>query len=352
MAKTILQFPDGRTQEVLVLCAYNKDGNDVLMFDTETKDGPHKVTGVAIKDIESGLYQNVVDPDKWHAIKADLVNIIHDKMDVSNYRVVEPKVNCSIDAKRDLGLRQSNYDAITNNYNKWLASMQVANEVNQAMKEQPNNNSSDLVSVMDIDLNNVTPQTTLNQMPPIMPQTPGTMNQIPDVAPVVQDMTQLGAQNLAYQQQPQNTLPNDFAQHLQTDLNPGINQQPIYDTNNVVPFINPLEDLDATLNEDVDVSVSSVSAGSNDLAEQMRQVQNNYLEEIKTLNDKYMKEMLELLEEEKRNIEEAKAKNSLAQDTLVKYQSMVGQQGTIQPQMVNPQPGFVQNQGVALNRAV
>ena len=101
---TNLKFPDGRIQEnVEVLTSFEKNNELVLLFKTDIMANQNQVFGLCY--YVDGMYQNIVDPVKQKEIKGYLVDILKDRMDNSNYRVVPEEILVTADPYYPLALR-------------------------------------------------------------------------------------------------------------------------------------------------------------------------------------------------------------------------------------------------------
>ncbi len=107
---TIMKFPDGRTESVNVLTHFEKNGIDVMVFETNKVDNGLKVTGVSY--LVDGMYQNIVDQNKWDEVKSYLVDILHDRITNEEYRLVPEEVSVTLDPYHPLSLRDANLDKV------------------------------------------------------------------------------------------------------------------------------------------------------------------------------------------------------------------------------------------------
>lgn len=123
MASATIKFPDGRTESKNIITAFEKNDTNVITFDTDKVDNGHKVVGVSYS--VDGMYQNVVDMEKWKEVKGYLVEGLHDRITNEEYRVVSPEILVTEDPYRELALRDENYDNLVANYNKFLATKNV-----------------------------------------------------------------------------------------------------------------------------------------------------------------------------------------------------------------------------------
>lgn len=128
---TNIKFPDGRTESKNVITCFEKNGVSVLVFETDKVDNGHKVVGISYQ--VDGMYQNVIDINKWKEIKGFLVEILHDQMTNENYRVVPDEVLVTEDYIHPLGLRDENLEKIISSYEAFKSTREVASSVQESL---------------------------------------------------------------------------------------------------------------------------------------------------------------------------------------------------------------------------
>ena len=121
---TIMKFPDGRTETRNVLSNFEKNNMNIIVFETDKVDNGHKVVGVSL--LSDGMYQNIIDVNQWKDAKGYLVDILHDRMDTENYRLVPEEVMVTVDPYHPLGLRDENLDKIVASYDAFKASKEIS----------------------------------------------------------------------------------------------------------------------------------------------------------------------------------------------------------------------------------
>lgn len=136
---TVIKYPDGRTESRNILTSFEKNGTSVIVFETDKVDNGHKVVGVSY--LADGMYQNIVDPDKWNEAKGYLVDILHDRMTENDYRLVPSEVLVTADPYHPLGLRDENLDKMISDYEKFVAANQVVETQSEAEVETINDQS-------------------------------------------------------------------------------------------------------------------------------------------------------------------------------------------------------------------
>lgn len=120
---TIIKFPDGRTETRNIITSFEKNGKSFIVFGTDKVDNGHKVVGVS--SLEDGMYQNIIDIEKWKEAKGYLVDILHDRMTHDDYRLVPEEVSVTVDPYHPLGLRDENLDKIMVSYETFVAAKNV-----------------------------------------------------------------------------------------------------------------------------------------------------------------------------------------------------------------------------------
>lgn len=118
---TVIKFPDGRTESKNILSSFERNATNVVLFETDKVDNGHKV--VEVSYLEDGMYRNVIDSNKWSEIKQDLVDILHDRIQNEEYRIVPAEVLVTEDPYRQLALRDENYEKIATSYANYVNTM-------------------------------------------------------------------------------------------------------------------------------------------------------------------------------------------------------------------------------------
>ena len=132
---TIMKFPDGRTETRNVLSNFEKNNMNIIVFETDKVDNGHKVVGVSL--LSDGMYQNIIDANQWKDAKGYLVDILHDRMDIENYRLVPEEVMVTVDPYHPLGLRDENLDKIVASYDSFKATKQISVPSPEAVEPVP-----------------------------------------------------------------------------------------------------------------------------------------------------------------------------------------------------------------------
>lgn len=130
---TIIKYPDGRTESKNILTSFEKNGTSIIVFETDKVDNGHKVVGVSY--LSDGMYQNIVDANKWNEAKGYLVDILHDRMTENDYRLVPAEVLVTADPYHSLALRDENLDKMSADYEKFVAANQVVETVPEVQAE-------------------------------------------------------------------------------------------------------------------------------------------------------------------------------------------------------------------------
>lgn len=118
---TVIKFPDGRTESKNILSSFERNATNVVLFETDKVDNGHKV--VEVSYLEDGMYRNVIDSNKWSEVKQDLVDILHDRIQNEEYRIVPSEILVTEDPYRQLALRDENYEKIATSYANYVNTM-------------------------------------------------------------------------------------------------------------------------------------------------------------------------------------------------------------------------------------
>jgi len=128
---TVIKYPDGRTESRNILTSFEKNGTSIIVFETDKVDNGHKVVGVSY--LSDGMYQNIVDANKWNEAKGYLVDILHDRMTENDYRLVPAEILVTADPYHSLALRDENLDKMSADYENFV----VANQVVEVVEDVP-----------------------------------------------------------------------------------------------------------------------------------------------------------------------------------------------------------------------
>lgn len=367
---TIVKFPDGRTETKNILTSFEKNGTNVIAFETDKVDNGHKVVGVSY--LSDGMYQNIVDQNKWNEVKGYLVDILHDRMNNEEYRLVPEEVLVTADPYHPLGLRDENLDKIVSSYDAFKATKEQTTSVEESLVEAP---VEEVVPTENVTIENETtiePETISIMDAPVVESVENTEVSTPeisampieDVAPIVQPevvVEQVAEQETVKEEpildpfaiadslDPVTNAPDlevhqDIVPPVGVDVvEPSIPEQTVMPTGEVAPVVQPeaVVEQDSVPEENVVafpepemtvapqeevVQQSAVQnayvSGVDAIINQMRETTEKYLNEINMLQENYIKEMEEMRSEISRNLEEAKGINELSKQTFDKAQSM------------------------------
>ena len=242
---TILNFPDGSTEERKVISNFKTEGLDILVFDINKKLNGNHCTHVSYLSPE-GRYQNIVDPEIWARSKEMLVKALHGQAK-EYYRPVPTEISVTADPSRELYLRPTNYMPLVENYENYLLEYEknsLGNEtpimdVNEIQPVTSNNViTADVQEVKIVDEN--TPNNDITEI--------SSMASIP-VERTVVDNSNNDLSTEGY------SLGNEMGIIPEIPMTPVI-EQPVATTNNenVIPFPEPIMSTDSNINSQSSVS--------------------------------------------------------------------------------------------------
>lgn len=339
---TIIKFPDGRNESKNILTSFDKNGTNVIVFETDKVDNGHKVVGVSY--LSDGMYQNIVDHTKWNEVKGYLVDILHDRMALEDYRLVPEEIMVTVDPYHPLGLREENLDKIVASYEAFKATKEVSIEPAQEILESPVVEEVKTEEVQPTEgIIESTPQVNeevaLNDEPLIvdeqLPKEEGLIEETKpvEVEPVLDPFTI--ADSLEASTNTMESVHEDIIPPVGVD----IVDSPVIDTQVLNSIEEPVvENVPITENitekEEIDVFPQPVQEaqtsvvkdaylnGADAIIQQMRDTTEKYLNEMNELQENYIKEMEEMRSEISRNLEEARGINELSKQTFDKAQSL------------------------------
>lgn len=132
MAEKVVNFvrPDGSKEAKKIITAYKvANGVEYNVIDTEKFDeNQNKIVGVSYKPEGEERFQNIVDMEEWKKAKGYLVDDLHDKKDVFEYRVPEEETLVTADFMHNLALREENLNKLVANFEEYLKSQQTTVE--------------------------------------------------------------------------------------------------------------------------------------------------------------------------------------------------------------------------------
>jgi hypothetical protein len=321
---TIIKYPDGRTEQKNVLCNFIKNGTDVIVFETEKVDNNHKVVGVSYLD--NGMYQNVVDANKWNEVKSYLVDILHDRIVSDDYKIVPEEVLVTEDPYHPLGLREENYDKIVASYEQFKNNIAAVNQ-----EQNVNTPVAPEAPVVEEPVKPV--ENEIIQEAPV--ETPTIVEQpVLESAPteVVAEEKVIDPFAIADSLEA-NATPSEVHQ----DIVPPVGVDIVSDAPAITETVN---DPSTTIEENNNIETPATFDFNNLINEEPvveaspapveSPVQENYenrtaeiIAQMRELSENYLKKMEEMSAEISRNLEEAKGINELAKQTLDKAQTVV-----------------------------
>lgn len=330
---TIMKFPDGRTESKNILTSFDKNGTNVIVFETDKVDNGHKVVGVSY--LSDGMYQNIVDPTKWNEVKGYLVDILHDRMALEDYRLVPEEIMVTVDPYHPLGLRDENLDKMVASYEAFKATKEVSIE---QVQENPVEEKTEEIEPTDSIIESVpqvNEEVVLNDAPLIvdeqLPKEEGLTEETKsvEVEPVLDPFAI--ADSLEASANTMESTHEDIVPPVGVD----IVDSPVIDTQ-VLNSIEPESVVEnVPINEEVNISFpqpvlepqnsvvkDAYLNGADAIIQQMRDTTEKYLNEMNELQENYIKEMEEMRSEISRNLEEARGINELSKQTFDKAQSL------------------------------
>jgi hypothetical protein len=331
---TIVKYPDGRTEQKNVLSSFEKNGTNIIVFETEKVDNNHKVVGVSY--LADGLYQNVIDADKWNEVKHNLVDILHDNVSMEEYKIVPEEILVTEDPYHPIALREENYDKLVSSYEQFKNN--VAMEQPAPVVENTTETLESVEPVQNIITDEPVQPINLENQEPIVEATPTV-----EPAPVIEnedvvdpfaiaDSLENNIVTPAPTESFQDIFPPvgiDIPTPSITDINPvedviPTNEQP---QEEIKPEENIIE-TPATIdfNNLADTEQPNLEATENissPVKESYENRTSEILKQMRELSEDYLKRMEEMSAEISRNLEEARGINELAKQTLDKAQTIV-----------------------------
>jgi hypothetical protein len=313
---TMIKYPDGRTEQKNVLSHFVKNGTNIIVFETEKVDNNHKVVGVSY--LEDGMYQNIVDANKWNEVKHDLVDVLHDNISMDEYKVVPEEISVTIDPYHPIALREENYDKLVSSYEQFKNSIAI----NQPSPVSENNSTIDLSTTEPVQAvtTPVEPAPVDTQVKPDI-VTPVENEKVVDPFAIVDALEQNATTPEIHQ---------DIVPPMDT---PVIADAPVVDSTPNVLDGQPAPEITespATLefnnlvNEEV---VYSPVINNEPVVSPVQETYENrttdIIKEMRELSENYLKKMEEMSAEISRNLEEARGINELAKQTLDKAQTVM-----------------------------
>lgn len=356
---TNIKFPDGKVEVRNILTSFEKNGTNVIVFETDKVDNGHKVVGVSY--LSDGMYQNIIDQNKWSEIKNYLVDILHDRMGNEEYRLVPEEVLVTADPYHPLGLRDENLDKMVSSYEAFKTTKEVVTPVVEETLTTPVEQVENVV-LTEPAVTEVAPTLTENVSETIMPaepvitEAPKLEEEAPAITPAVEepilDPFAIADSLVQTSNNVENTIHEDIVPPVGIDIvnNPVENIAPVAEeVQSVVsePVIEEIPVKESVVVEQPvqesaiafpqpEVSLEPVNPvvekesvvkdaylnGADNIIQQMRDTTEKYLNEMHAIQERYIKEMEEMRSEISRNLEEARGINELSKQTFDKAQSM------------------------------
>lgn len=343
---TIIKFPDGRTETRNVITSFEKNGKNFIVFGTDKVDNGHKVVGVS--SLEDGMYQNIIDIEKWKEAKGYLVDILHDRMTNDDYRIVPEEVSVTVDPYHPLGLRDENLDKIMDSYETFVATKTVVpvetNLETISMNEEiiPESQPQVIEEPVQMEqapeekvemVQSIEPEMIASE-PVVLDDTMSIMDvpleeqPVVQEAPVIEEAPQeeklLDPFAIAASLDPVNTeVHQDIV--LPVGIDNVLGSAPVVPEMNVVeePIINdgiipfPQPEVTQVVQEHVSIPNESVVQGT------YEKTADDIINEMRILTEEYFNKMEEKKNEISRVLEEARGINELAKQTFDKAQENV-----------------------------
>lgn len=323
---TIIKFPDGRTETRNIITSFEKNGKNFTVFETDKIDNGHKVVGVS--SLEDGMYQNIIDIEKWKEAKGYLVDILHDRMTHDDYRLVPEEVSVTVDPYHPLGLRDENLDKIIVSYEAFVAAKTAAPVENTIveepiqMEQAPEEKvgevqniepemaisqpvvSDDTVSIMDVPV----------EEQPVVPEAP-VINEAPQEEKILDPFAIAASLDPVTTEVHQDIVPPAGIDNVleAAPVVPEMNniEAPVNDAE-IIPF--PQPEAAQIVEEPVSVQNESVVQST------YEKTADDIIKEMRVLTEEYFNKMEEKKAEISRVLEEARGINELAKQTFDKAQ--------------------------------
>lgn len=295
MAEKVVNFvrPDGSKEAKKIITAYKvANGVEYNVIDTEKFDeNQNKIVGVSYKPEGEERFQNIVDMEEWKKAKGYLVDDLHDKKDVFEYRVPEEETLVTADFMHNLALREENLNKLVANFEEYLKSQQTI------VEETPE----------------INPFVAQEIVSPEVAEEPQAI--IPEITPAPIEDTITPAPEMV-QSAPMETNIVEFPSAENTNFVQ--EQNTIVDTPSAAPIVEENKVIDFPQQQEVQNNASSVE---NAYIENI----NALIEQMKKITDEFIKQMEHMKNVSIEEFKQIKDLRQLAEDTVKRAESVMAE---------------------------